>query len=934
MTPPLSAQRHSDGTPAAFLGISKETPMEEESPGMNEKTRLVQKIKELQRKDPNLKQQWTDYCDQHGHGRHDPILYETDFLRSFSATLDIPELVGQPPSQMQGEYRIYIQNILQPLRPAAFTARRAKAGGAAREGRALLEEALTQFVAQLRCYVTGCDDRKLSKGCLRRARCIELQLSSLCENVLAELVLTNVLAPEDLHGIWHGFAMVRGWRDGAVPQECLLQMLRGAFAVLDEDEVETWADQALTWELTLPEIHQAISVAAWPALCELFGRLPDCVTAAEIQEALWQQSFVENPTHAPSHRNYKRFAALASQMVAIGVELESDKVELLVQQTLELDRPWRERRDMMSGILSAASVEDRNRVVQRLDKRFEEHNDLDDFEIVCGISEAVGIEVPREGAIRRCALRRWALDEKRGGALPAAQLIDFVDCDPAIGEDVAVSLRQKGRTADAALLLAKLPPDDGPCTAAERMKGLLEVSNGDAELGRLREILAMDEDHLDGHGVFGPVEEGAFRVPYDRGTEVAYSRTAEEAEAAVDRLRGAPLLAISSWEEDAPFWHRPTSLLAFCSDECIELFDLPSLRNDISGGWPEASNKLRSLLSDPGTLKIYYGDDMLQMFAYTLGLGVASTLRRGDREPLGPSLDMSGIVAAMLGVEETNGANGRVAPEERLPWHTVITRFLGLRLCGEERGANWARRPLRESQLHHAAAEAWSQLPILRAICAYGLLPKDVARQFFCVHEKPQMQNVRAKLGKGHTLGQLAPAGRLINSDQPLLDVRATCGRTKVELAPATRIAVLDEDVPPGSWEFVRNADTTEQSRCLSAGTLVEVFDERFGGMASVAPIHDSTSPLWRVPSATLRVVNGWVECPHWVGKLPRPQAPVSKPTEVSRTPTGKRASRTTVAQDAVAIARAREEAAVSVFDSIYDPDLAALLLQRLYDYQ
>lgn len=51
---------------------------------------------------------------------------------------------------------------------------------------------------------------------------------------------------------------------------------------------------------------------------------------------------------------------------------------------------------------------------------------LNPFE-VCGIAEHIGIEIPPGGAIRRCALRRWALDTKRGGALPVARLMDFVD---------------------------------------------------------------------------------------------------------------------------------------------------------------------------------------------------------------------------------------------------------------------------------------------------------------------------------------------------------------------------------------------------------------------------------------------------------------------------------------------------------------------------
>ena len=51
-------------------------------------------------------------------------------------------------------------------------------------------------------------------------------------------------------------------------------------------------------------------------------------------------------------------------------------------QVLNLDRPWRERRDMLSGILTAASVADRRKVVENLDQRFEQHAEIDDFEIV------------------------------------------------------------------------------------------------------------------------------------------------------------------------------------------------------------------------------------------------------------------------------------------------------------------------------------------------------------------------------------------------------------------------------------------------------------------------------------------------------------------------------------------------------------------------
>lgn len=57
-------------------------------------------------------------------------------------------------------------------------------------------------------------------------------------------------------------------------------------------------------------------------------------------------------------------------------------------QVLNLDRPWRERRDMLSGILTAASVVDRRKVVENLDRRFEQHAEIDDFEIASGLRKA------------------------------------------------------------------------------------------------------------------------------------------------------------------------------------------------------------------------------------------------------------------------------------------------------------------------------------------------------------------------------------------------------------------------------------------------------------------------------------------------------------------------------------------------------------------
>lgn len=746
-------------------------------------------------------------------------------------------------------------------------------------------------------------------------------------------------------------------------------MLRGALAELSDEDADQWTTEALTSELIQAEVHQAISVSAWPSLCELLGRLPDCVTPAELQEALWQQSFVENPTHAPDHRNYRRFALLAAQMVAIGVELESDKVSLLVQHTLDLDRPWRERRDMLSGILSAASVEDRHEVVRHLDRRFEEHADIDDFEIVCGIAEHIGIEIPRDGAIRRCALRRWALDPKRGGALPVARLIDFVDMDATIGEEVATNLRQKGRVADAALLLSRLPQSQLSSASGDSV-GMLDVNSGDAELARLRELLSMDDDlgansssDREGKGVFGPIEEGgAFRLPLRRHECVGYAETADAAEEAAKRLESAEVLAIGIWKEEAPLWHAPATLLALCSEHQIELIDLPALRRDESGLWPAASNRLRALLSNPHILKLHYQEDAPHIFAYSLGLGIATTLKQGERDLLGPSLDMHGLMASVL---------SRAPEDLDCTWSLIARRYLGLRLCPEESGSNWGRRPLRESQLHHAAAEAWTQLPILRALCAYRLVSMPLLRRHLTVQEKLRVAIARKGGPKAHVVGQLAPPGRLAWTDPGLAPTGTAAtpaalgvGRAAADAAVVAAVAAASEAQPAEELaQLTRIAelinglqeDPRRDWPALPRGALVEVFEERFGGLAHIAPLsanrcHGHAGELRRIPVGMLQPRNGW-ELPSWVASLPRPEASLDESLppeadadaeELSAAPPKQAASSAALSGGGMAqrcfVADVPSEAAQRdtqvLLSSLFDTEAAGRLLTKMYDVQ
>merc|ERR1711998_660039 len=98
---------------------------------------------------------------------------------------------------------------------------------------------------------------------------------------------------------------------------------------------------------------------------------------------------------------------------------------------------------------------------------------------------------------------------------------------------------------------------------------------------------AMDLDDLEGEGAFGPVAEGALRLPFDPHAGFWLSETAEEALAAAARLEQSSMLALGYWKEEAPFWHAPVIVLAMCRDDGVELFDLVKLRTSSLQGWAE-----------------------------------------------------------------------------------------------------------------------------------------------------------------------------------------------------------------------------------------------------------------------------------------------------------------------------------------------------------
>ena len=107
------------------------------------------------------------------------------------------------------EYKIYIDFLLRP-----FSLELLRDAVKALGGRPALEHAVGEFIHQLRrlgggrChgarhYVPGCDDRKLTRACLRRAKGIELQVLRLEPLVLPlrTAVLSAEVAPDMLSSL-------------------------------------------------------------------------------------------------------------------------------------------------------------------------------------------------------------------------------------------------------------------------------------------------------------------------------------------------------------------------------------------------------------------------------------------------------------------------------------------------------------------------------------------------------------------------------------------------------------------------------------------------------------------------------------------------------------------------------------------------------------
>ncbi|CAE6956910.1 unnamed protein product, partial [Symbiodinium sp. KB8] len=350
-------------------------------------------------------------------------------------------------------------------------------------------------------------------------------------------------------------------------------------------------------------------------------------------------------------------------------------------------------------------------------------------------------------------------------------------------------------------------------------------------------------------------------------------------------------------------------------------FNLPA-GAEVSIGWPDAAARLRALLSDRRRLKcIWGGEEEIVDIAYELGLGIASTLKPGDKEPLGPVLDTEALFKNLLNAE--------------VQWPAVLRRFLGFRLCTEEEGSNWARRPLRHSQLHHSAVLTWTQLLMVRAICGHGLVTEPFLRSHVCVQCRPRLFGRSRGVGK-HVLGQLAPAGRLAAENE-------ISAAQKPWLWKGPAVSTRSEPV------------STRVVLLLGKEGEVDEVVEMVGGLAgNVAHVIPLGAPLDKqvrsIQPNKLRSLNSW-DYPEWISRLPRGDA---CPEPAQPTPAQPRsevlpafATRLTPSNNA-SVARTvalpdrkqllpvpdREERCLNLCRSLFDKEVAKKLLSSAADAQ
>ncbi|CAK0812342.1 unnamed protein product [Prorocentrum cordatum] len=106
---------------AEFFKVSRGAQL---SKDVTDKITMVQRVKDLQRRNPDGKQKWIDWCDARGFGKHDPNVYDAATIQQFFDDYERNELglagasAPQPMQSMDG-WNAYLMNQAQQAQQQA-----------------------------------------------------------------------------------------------------------------------------------------------------------------------------------------------------------------------------------------------------------------------------------------------------------------------------------------------------------------------------------------------------------------------------------------------------------------------------------------------------------------------------------------------------------------------------------------------------------------------------------------------------------------------------------------------------------------------------------------------------------------------------------------------------------------------------------------------
>ncbi|XP_035829392.1 exonuclease mut-7 homolog [Aplysia californica] len=324
---------------------------------------------------------------------------------------------------------------------------------------------------------------------------------------------------------------------------------------------------------------------------------------------------------------------------------------------------------------------------------------------------------------------------------------------------------------------------------------------------------------------------------------VSMVTTREELEVCLDRIR-KPFTTIGIDAEWKPAMGRATqqvALLQLAVEERVFLLDCVALRTQlVDAEWAQLA---ATIFCDKKVIKLGFGlDTDLRMLTKSFPAMEDSILRMArviDLEKLARKvlqdydcslMDMSKFGKAGELVDNSSGkAKAGPSKDRRVPATIVYKReekglsllamkTLGKPLSKAEQMSNWEKRPLRQSQIHYAAADAYVLLEIYNKLCLLGLsqgLTTADLEPLVTLHMKTRMDKRRAKAARANKRMQphmRAGFGQGVGRSGPIKpgQLRVVCDTMLQGLGSQLRTCGVDTHIMGSS---LRHMETVEISR-------------------------------------------------------------------------------------------------------------------------